>query len=88
MIRLAKQYGRYGYRKVALLMRVEGWSVNHKKIERLWRDKGLQLPRRHKKRRWLYHKDSSIGCARKIPITSGALISSMKSLAAGAHTRC
>ena len=60
MIRLAKQYGRYGYRKVAELLRVEGWPVIHKKIERLRREEGLQLPRRHKKRRRLYHKDSSI----------------------------
>ena len=35
MIRLAKQYGRYGYRKIAQLLRMEGWAVNHKKIERL-----------------------------------------------------
>lgn len=53
LIRLAKQYGRYGYRKVAELLRVEGWSVNHKKVERLWREEGLQLPRRHKKRKRL-----------------------------------
>ena len=37
MIRLAKQYGRYGYRKIAELLRIEGWHVNHKKVERLWR---------------------------------------------------
>ena len=37
MIRLANQYGRYGYRKIAELLRVEGWVVNRKKIERLWR---------------------------------------------------
>ncbi len=60
LIRLAKQYGRYGYRKVAQLLRVEGWRVNHKKVERLWREEGLQLPQRHKKRRRLYHKGSSI----------------------------
>ena len=36
MIRLAKQYGRYGYRKITALLRIEGWQVNHKKIERLW----------------------------------------------------
>jgi len=42
MIRLAKQYGRYGYRKIAQLLRMEGWVVNHKKIERLWREEGLQ----------------------------------------------
>jgi putative transposase len=60
LIRLAKQYGRYGYRKIAELLRIEGWIVNHKKVERLWREEGLQLPARHKKRRRLYHKDSSV----------------------------
>ncbi|MHA3976078.1 IS3 family transposase [Halovulum sp. GXIMD14794] len=34
LVRLAKQYGRYGYRKITELLHVEGWSVNHKKIER------------------------------------------------------
>ena len=41
MIRLAKQYGRYGYCKITQLLRMEGWVVNHKKIERLWREEGL-----------------------------------------------
>ena len=58
--RLVKQYGRYGYRKIAHLMHIEGWLVNHKKIESLWREKGLQLPHRHKKRKRLYHKDISV----------------------------
>ena len=60
LIRLAKKYGRYGYRKIAALLRIEGWPVNYKKVERLWREEGLQLPQRHKKRKRLYHKDSSI----------------------------
>ena len=60
LIRLAKQYGRYGYRKIAQLLRMEGWTVNHKKVERLWREEGLQLPQRHKRRKRLYHKDSSV----------------------------
>lgn len=34
--------------------------MNHKKVERLWREEGLQLPHRHKKRRRLYHKQSSV----------------------------
>lgn len=38
MIRLAKQYGWYGDRKVTALLRMEGWRVNHKKVERLWGD--------------------------------------------------
>ena len=42
------------------MLKLEGWHVNHKKLERLWREEGLQLTRRHKKRRRLYHKDSSV----------------------------
>ena len=60
MFRLAKQYGRYGYRKIIELLRIEGWRINHKKVERLWREEGLKLPERHKKRRRLYHRDSSV----------------------------
>lgn len=40
MIRLAKLYGRYGYRKIAVLLPVKGWPVYHKKVERLWRKRG------------------------------------------------
>ncbi len=60
MIRLAKQYGRYGYRKVGELLHTEGWRVNHKRVERIWREEGLQQPQRHKKRKRLYHHDASI----------------------------
>ena len=34
--------------------------VNHKKVARIWRDEGLQLPHRHKRRKRLYHHDASI----------------------------
>ena len=60
MIRLAKQNGRYGYHKATVLLRMEGRWVKHKKIERLWGQEGLQLPRRHKKHRRLYHQNSSV----------------------------
>ena len=60
LIRLAKQYGRYGYRKVGELLQAEGWPINHKKVARLWREEGLQLPRRHKRRKRLYHHDASV----------------------------
>ena len=46
LVRLAKQYGRYGYRKIGELLRIEGWRANHKRVERLWREEGLQLPQR------------------------------------------
>ena len=38
LVRLAKQYGRYGYRKIAKLLKIEGWDVNHKRVERIWRE--------------------------------------------------
>ena len=40
MVKLAEQYGRYGYRRVTELLRRRGWKVNHKRIERLWRREG------------------------------------------------
>ena len=42
------------------MLRIVGWQVNHKKVERLWREEGLQIPQRHRKRNRLYHKDSSV----------------------------
>jgi hypothetical protein len=37
---LACQYGRYGYRRITILLRTEGWQVNHKRVERIWRQEG------------------------------------------------
>jgi len=44
IIELARQYGRYGYRKIAALLRRAGWLVNHKRVERIWRREGLKPP--------------------------------------------
>ena len=60
LIRLAKQYGRYGYRNIAELLRIEGWQINHKKVERLWREEDLKILQRHRKRKRLYHKDNTV----------------------------
>jgi len=46
-------------RQIALQSPAGQW-FNQEKIERLWGEEGLQIPRRHKKRKRLYHKDSSI----------------------------
>jgi len=37
IVALAMQYGRYGYRRITALLHQEGWRVNHKRVERLWR---------------------------------------------------
>ena len=44
MIELVRQYGRYGYRRIAALLRDAGWQVNDKRIERFWRREGLKAP--------------------------------------------
>jgi transposase InsO family protein len=54
IIRLASKYGRYGYRRITALLRSEGWEVNHKRVERLWRELGLKVPKKQKKRERLY----------------------------------
>jgi transposase InsO family protein len=40
IIELARQYGRYGYRKITALLREAGWRVNAKRVERIWRARG------------------------------------------------
>ncbi len=44
-------YPQHGYRHITALMRRDGHKVNHKRIERLWRQEGLQLLRRKKTKR-------------------------------------
>ena len=47
----AKQHPRWGYRRAYHDARGEGWVVNHKKIQRLWREERLQAPQRHRRKR-------------------------------------
>ncbi len=65
MIELATQYGRYGYRTIWGMLLLEGWKVNHKRIERLWRREGLKVPKKQPKRRRLWLNDGS--CVRLRP---------------------
>ena len=59
VVRLASRFGRYGYRQITNLLRIEGWQVNHKRVERTWRQEGLKVPRRHPKRGRLWLNDGS-----------------------------
>jgi len=59
IIRLASQYGRYGYRRITALLRIDGWHVNHKRVERIWREEGLKVPQKQPKRGRLYLNDGS-----------------------------
>ena len=44
---------RWGYRRAHHRLREEGWSVNRKRVQRLWREEGLRVPVRKRKRRRL-----------------------------------
>ena len=65
IITLASQYGRYGYRRITALLQNEGWKVNHKRVERIWRQEGLKVPTKQSKKRRLWLNDGS--CIRLRP---------------------
>ena len=66
MIDLATKYGRYGYRRITALLQRDGWEVNHKRVERLWRREGLKVPQKQPKRKRLWLNDGS--CIRLRPL--------------------
>ena len=59
IVELARQYGRYGYRKIAELLEQAGWLVNDKRVERIWRREGLKVPPKQPKRGRLWLADGS-----------------------------
>ena len=65
IIVLASLYGRYGYRRITALLRNEGWKVNHKRVEHIWRHEGLKVPKKQPKRDRLWLNDGS--CVRRRP---------------------
>lgn len=48
MKRIASEHPSYGYRFITAKLRQEGWQVNHKRVQRLWRKEGLQVPYRRR----------------------------------------
>ena len=65
VIELARQYGRYGYRCIAAILRDSRWLLNDKRVERLWRCKGLTVPMKQPKRSRFWLNDGS--CVRLRP---------------------
>ena len=60
LVDLARCHGRLGYRKIAALLRsTAGWVVNDKRVERIWRQEGLKVPRRQPKRSRIWQSDGS-----------------------------
>lgn len=65
IVKFASEYGRYGYRRIIVLLWRVGWVVNHKRVERIWRREGLKVPQKQPKRGRLWLADGS--CIRHRP---------------------
>ena len=77
LIELARQYGRYGYRKIAALLRDAGWLVNDKRVERIWRREGLKVPASSPSAAGCGSRTGPVsGCGPSTPTTSGPTTSS------------
>ena len=63
VIAIASEYGRYGYRQVTNLLKMEGWDVGKDRVYSIWRQEGLKIPQKHPKRARLWLADGS--CIRK-----------------------
>jgi len=66
IVRLAAQYGRYGYRRVTALLWQEGWQISQSRVERIWKQEGLKVPQKQPKRGRLWLNDGS--CVRLRPL--------------------
>jgi transposase InsO family protein len=64
MRELVRQRPRFGYRRIAALLRRESWRANPKRIYRLWRQEGLKVPRKKRKRRSLGSSVNACHCRR------------------------
>jgi putative transposase len=62
VLELVRRHPRYGYRRIWALLRAEGFRVNRKRVHRVWREQGLRVPRRQRKKRRL--GASANGCVR------------------------
>jgi transposase InsO family protein len=49
---LARRHVRWGRRLVYRRLQLDGWSVNHKRVQRIWREEGLQRPLPRKRKRF------------------------------------
>jgi len=65
IIELACNYGRVGYRMVTAMMRNNGRKINHKRVERIWREESLKLPKKQTQKSRLWLTDGS--CVRLRP---------------------
>ena len=57
----AESHPRWGYRRAHAVLGRRGWGVNRKKVQRLWREEGLRVPPKRRKRRRVGDSDVDAG---------------------------
>jgi transposase InsO family protein len=79
---------RYGYRRVYLRLRREGWKVNRKRVYRLYREAGLAVRRRKRKRIGPFERNPMLIAAHSVcvPMMSPQRITALAPSAAPART--
>jgi transposase InsO family protein len=65
ILALAAKYGRYGYRRITVLLQGAGWPVGKDRVQRIWRREGLKVPQKQRARGRLWLGDGS--CVRLRP---------------------
>jgi putative transposase len=50
---ISRRRPRWGYRRAHQLLLDEGWTINRKRTQRLWREEGLRVPQKRRKRQRL-----------------------------------
>jgi putative transposase len=61
---ISKDRPRWGYRRAHALLGQEGWEINRKRVQRCWREEGLRVPARRRKRQRL--GDSTVAASRLV----------------------
>ena len=65
MRRIARRRPRFGSPRICDALRTRGWKVNHKRIERLWREEGMQVPKKQHRKRRIALGGSENSCVRR-----------------------
>jgi len=53
ILKFSEKHRRYGYRRITIELRKDGWQVNFKRVYRLWCQEGLKIRRKQQKREQL-----------------------------------
>ena len=59
IVYMATNFGRVGYRTVTNMLRNQGILINHKRVERIWREEGLKRPSKQPKKRRIFLSDGN-----------------------------